>query len=235
MSAAPTLTAEGASNANTSGTLTVTLPAHAANDILILSMSYLGKNSIDPGQIPTPSGWTLINSQIPYANSAPPEPDAWSALFWLRATSSSETNPVCSRGTAWDTGPDTCFGGRAYTISGALTSGTPWDDAQSAGPYDTANQAVAAVTVSGDNRLVIHFYNSEDNNTPGTITGWTAGTADLNTTGLDCGFQTFRKDDINTSTSADAGTAGAPSNSAYQFIGLAFIPTPRFIFWPDGD
>lgn len=218
--AAPTLQAQGATVANTTGSLTVTLPAHQADDILILGAIFWGPNSGAMNNIPTPSGWTQIDFQLQDANDF-----GRLAWFWKRAASSSESNPVISRGGSWDTGADTCFGGRAYVIRGCITTGDPWDAVATAGPYTTANQAFPAVTVSGSERMVVIFGNSQDN-LPFAMTssGWTTGTEDNDPTGTDCAFQTARKDNVSSSTAADAATVSAPAQGIYGFLGISFKP-----------
>lgn len=220
--AAPTLNAEGTTVANTSGSLTVTLPSHAADDILILCLGFWGPNTAgSAADIPTPAGWTQIAGfNVPESGNA----DGKIQWFWLRATSSSMTNPVCSRGASWDTGTDTCFGGRAYGIRGCITTGNPWDATATGGTYTAANGALGAVTVSGAARMVVQFLISLDNQVPGTISGWTAGTDDNDATGTDCDFQTWRKDNVSSSTSADASTVAIPAQGAYAFLGISFKP-----------
>lgn len=220
--AAPTLFAQGSVAAVTTGSLTVTLPSHQADDILLLCVvCWVPNTAGDAAQIPTPAGWALLGTQIGQPAGTR---DGWSAWFWKRATSGAETNPVVSRGASWDTGTDTCFAGRAYTVRGCIATGDPWDAQAGAGPYTTANQAVAAVTVSGTERMVVQFFNSMDNQAAGTISGWTAGTAATTATGTDAGFQTFRKDNVSASTGADASTAAAPAQGAYAYIGISFKP-----------
>jgi len=216
----PVLQAQGVTNANTSGSLTVTLPSHQANDILVLCLGFWGPNTAgSAADIPTPGGWTQFGGlNVPASGNA----DGKMQWFWKRAASSSETNPVCARGASWDTGTDTCFGGRAYTIRNCKTSGTPWADAQVSGPHTAANGALPAIGVTGDHSSIIQFLISLDNQAPGTIGGWTAGTDDNDATGTDCDFQTFRKEDISAGTSADASTVAAPAQGAYGFCGVSF-------------
>lgn len=222
--AAPTLQAQGVTVANTTGSLTVTLAGHQADDILVLGLIIWAPNTALPNNvIPTPSGWTLIGSQVGIGVLG--EETGWLAWFWKRATSGAETNPVCSRGSGWDTGTDTCFGGRAYTIRGCITTGNPWDATASAGPYNTANQAFAAITVSGTERMAVQFGNSTDDAAfVMTSSGWTTGTEDNDPTGTDCDFQTARKDNISSSTSADTATVSAPAQGAYGYMGISFKP-----------
>jgi len=220
--AAPTLQAAGATIANTTGTLTVVLPAHQTDDILILCLSIWAPNSTLPiADIPTPTGWTLIETLTNGLESG------WIAVFWIRATVAGVTNPICLRGALWDTGTDTNFGGRAYVIRGCIVSGDPWDAEIFVGPYTSANQPFAAITVSGSERLVIHFGLITDNlSFSMASSGWTTGTEDNDPAGTDCSFQTARKDNVSSSTSADTATVTAPGQGFYGFLGASFKPPP---------
>lgn len=229
---APTLQAQGAIAAVTTGSLTVTLPAHQADDILVVTLSYWGPNSTDVQNPPAPSGWTFV-ADIPGLSASLIRGRL--NLFWLRATSGAETNPVFTRNTGWDTGTDTNWSGRAYTIRGCVTSGTPWDQAViSSDPgHSVANGAFGAVTVSGVERMVVQFLCSMDDQAAGAApSGWTAGTAVTTTTGTDAGFQTFRKDNVSASTAADASATAAPAAGVYGFFGVSFKP-PQSLMLPN--
>src|SRR5262245_38024280 len=113
--AAPTLQAQGATNAVTTGANAPTIPTHQADDIIIVHAVFWGPNtSGDAAQIPTPSNYNLLGSQIGQPGGTR---DGWSALFWRRVAASGTTVSV-ARGASWDTGTDTCFGARAYVIRG---------------------------------------------------------------------------------------------------------------------
>lgn len=224
--ATPILQAEGATVAVTTGAPSVVIPTHQADDIIIISAVFWGPaTSGDAAQIPTPTGsitYALIGSQT--GQPAAANRDGWSALFWGRADSAGETVTLTA-GASWDTGTDTCYGARAYVIRGCVTTGNPFEFQAAAGPYTTANQAFAALTVSGSERLAVHFGISMDNAAFAmTSSGWTDGTEDDDSTGTDCAFQTVRKSNINTNTAADASTVAAPQQAAYFFYGVVFRP-----------
>jgi hypothetical protein len=222
--AAPMLAAEGSVAAVTSGNLTVTLPAHQANDILVACVvGWVPNTTSGTATLTAPSGWTKAASDTLITSGII---DGEWAIFWRRAASSSETNPTFTRPSGWDTGTDTCFAGRAYVVRGCVTTGDPWDQIAQSPLYSTANGAVPAVTVSGSERTVIQFFVSSDDLSAGSVTGWTAGTAATTTTGTDAGFQTFRKENVSSSTSADASTASAPAQGRYIFFGASFVPAP---------
>lgn len=220
---APILQAQGATNANTTGSNSPTIPTHQANDIIIVAAVFWGPNTAgDAEQIPTPTNYTLLGSQV--GQPAAANRDGWSALFWRRVSGAGTTVTV-TRGASWDTGSDTCFGARAYVIRGCRTTGNPFEDGLNSGPHTAANQAFPVVTVSGSYRLVVQFGNSMDNQTFAmTSSGWTTGTEDNDPAGTDCSFQTARKDSISASTTGDTATVSAPAQGAYAFHGVSFVP-----------
>jgi hypothetical protein len=219
---APTLFAEGSTLLVTSGTLSPTIPTHAANDILVLTVEcWLPATAGDAAEIPTPSGWALVGTQIGQPAGTR---DGWLATFWLRA-SGAGTTVTLTRGASWDDGIDGSYSARAYVIRGCVTSGDPWDAAAQSGPHTASNQAFPAVTVSGSARLVVQFGASMDNASLAmNSTGWTAGIEDDDAGGTDSAFQTALKDNVSSSTSADTATVAAPAQGAYGFYGISFKP-----------
>src|SRR4030067_132886 len=136
----PIVQAEGLTSANTAGSNSPPIPTHQADDILVLSVTYWGPNSAAPGtdvdDVPTPSGWALLGSQVKYPAS--PNSDGVHANFWLRAAGSGTTVTV-TRGAHWDTLADTCFGARVYVIRGCTPTGTPYDAVGQSAAYTAAN------------------------------------------------------------------------------------------------
>jgi hypothetical protein len=198
--------------------LTLTLPSHLTDDILVCLVEVWVPNTPgDAADIPALTGWTKVKG---YADA-----DGELSLFWRRATSNSTANPTFTRGTSWDTGTDGIFAGRAFVIRGCVTTGDPWDDiVHSATPESGPNTAFPAVTVSGSERTVVIFFENLDNSSAGAApSGWTEGTATTSATGTDSGFQTFRKDNVSSSTSADASNVAA-SNIGFLFWGISFKP-----------
>jgi len=220
---APTLQAEGSLNIVTTGTLTLTLPAHQQNDILVCVLNYWLPNTAGAAAvIPNLTGWTKTGS-LQFAAG----PDGEAALFWRRADTNAESNPVFTRGASWDTGVDGQYSGQPFVIRGCYPSGNPWDDFQTSSAITAANGNVPAVTVSGTNRLVMQFFTATDDfTTAPTLTGWTAGTAVESTTGTDTQFMNWRKDNQGSSTTADATTSEAPATGAKVIFGVSFKPMP---------
>ena len=222
--AAPNLQAQGTiATGVTTGVPTITIPTHQADDILIVHLMAWVPNTTTPdaAQIPTPSTWTLLGVQVGQPAASPR--DGWSAVFWKRATGAG-TTVTPTRGSGWDTGTDTCYGGRAYVIRGCKNTGDPFETSSNSGPHTAANQSFAAVTVSGTQRLVTHFGIASDNLAFSMAsTGWTTGTEENNNGGTDSAAQTARKDNQSASTSADAATVTAPTGF-YAFHGVSFLP-----------
>ena len=227
---APTLQAEGALNVVTSASNTPTVPTHQADDILLLAVGYWAPNTtLTTALINTPTGWTRMTAGSAILGLGD-ELDADSELDWLRASGPGTTVTVTT--TDVDTGNDTAFGARVYVIRGCETNGNPFDDAQvsSTTMYTTANQAVPALTVSGPERLAIHFLiKTDDFVTAPTVPGWTAGAQVESTTGTDHSQGSFRKDNVSSNTSADSSTVEAPAAGGYAFFGVSFKPPAAYV------
>jgi hypothetical protein len=219
---APTLQAQGATATGvTSGAPTITIPTHQAGDILVVSViAWVPNTTGDAAEIPTPAGgWANMASQVKTA-------DGLTACFWLRATGAGTTITL-TRGASWDTGTDTCYNGRAYVIRGCASAGNPWDAVATSGPHTAADQSFPAVTVNGAERMVVIFGQSCDNAAFAmSSSGWTDGTEDDDAGGTDSAFQTIRKDNVSSSTSAAAATVSAPAQGIYSFFGVSFAPNP---------
>lgn len=233
---APVLQAQGTIAAVTTDSLTVTLPAHQLNDILIIDNfcwqpNYAGSPDNAP-YMSAPSGWENI-TQLQFAGGSG-NWDWTSRMFWKRAASSAETNPTLTAGTSQDTGADTCWAGRAYVIRNCTTTGTPYGSTDLGNALNIYTQQAAAnisgppLTSESPNSLAIQFFLAMDDSSAGTLSGWTAGTAATTTTGTDGGFQTFRKDNIAAGyIDLSAGTSVAPPNGSVTAMrGIVFLPVP---------
>lgn len=226
--AAPTLQAQGSVAAVDTGSVTPTLPSHQADDILVAQVviwSPATSGHIDA--IPDPSGWTTFaggGNQNPRLIAPADDVDGAIGIWWKRAASGAESDPVFTRGANWSTGAGTCYAARCYVIRGAATGTDPYElytntlRFGASGSYD-------ALTVFGSERLAIQFYGSTDDQSSGAaVSGWTAGTEELTTVGTDAGFQTFRQDNVSSTTSSDNSNASAPAQGAYSFHGIVFVP-----------
>jgi hypothetical protein len=136
--AVPTLvgtwgTKAAAAGASPGGDITPVIPTHQADDILLLACeAEVG------GSIPTPSGGWAHVSGSPQAASG-----SGLAVFWLRATDGSTTNPTV-------TSPGDHNIGAVGVIRGCVTSGDPWDVTAGA----TTGASSSVVTVAGVNTTV---------------------------------------------------------------------------------
>jgi hypothetical protein len=225
---APNFQSQGAINAVTTGDLTLTLPITPnVDDIILASIILYAPATTGAITITPPADWNLVEG--PQIVDGSFNLDARYRLYWKRATAS-ESNPTFVR-TAGGTGASTCFAGRLYIVRGCITTGDPWDEvdvAPNAGsaPYTAANGTMDAVTVLAAERLVMQFVTIADNTSPGTApSGWTAATAVNSGTGSDAGFQTFRQDNVSSTTAAVASTVAATAQG-YCFFGVSFKPPP---------
>lgn len=139
--------------ASTGANVTVTLPAHQADDILLLSVVVRDQNDTI-----TVAGWTQIATVDRGAVSR-----YW--WFWKRAASSAETNPLVAKSTGT---------GNTYavviTYRGAITTGDPWE-VKGTPQTGTADPMVLTgiTTVSADS-LVVAAVAGENNNNNSIIT-----------------------------------------------------------------
>jgi hypothetical protein len=222
---APNLQDQGSISASTSAAPAQSFGTHQADDILIMSAVYWGPNtSGTPADIPLPttSGltWAVLGSQQAIGT------DGKIATFWTRATGAGHAVSL-SQGAGWDTGADTVYAARSYVIRGCETSGDPFDAVAQSAVHTAANGALAAVTVSGSERMVLHFFNHSDNSNTAAhpaASGWTVGTRAASGTGTDAEFNTLRQDNIASSTAADATDAATPAQGGYSFTGVSFKP-----------
>lgn len=201
--AVPTLQAQGTIAAVNNGDLTVTLPTYAAYDIVVVNTVLWAPNTntaLGVGTQQWPAGWNYfydssIGSQI--NESSMSIIYGVYSIVWARATSASSlgTTVTVTRGTNVDTGPDTCWAGRAYVIRGCDPNSIPYEQTLVVGTsISTGNPPLPAVTVLGSERLVVAFMGLADNlSAPTAATGYTVGTAATTTTGTDAGFQTYRR------------------------------------------
>lgn len=141
--------------------VTVTLPAHQANDILLLQVVV---RDVDD-TITWPAGWTQIAIPVDRGVTA----RYWWA--WKRAASGAETNPLVDKSTA--TG-DTYAA--VVNYRGAIAVGDPWEvkGAPQTGAVDP--MVLPGITTLSNNSLVVAAVAGEDNNN-GTIN--TTGTNPL--------------------------------------------------------
>ncbi len=225
--AVPTLQAEGAlASGNGGSSITAVLPAHQADDILVLCVTYWGPNTTgDAAAIPTPTNWSLFQSQNVWPSSG--EINGRFATFIRRASSGSTADPVCGLGAGWDSGTDCRHHARAYVIRGVTTVTSPtafdWDIG---GPWSNANRAMGSVSAqTQDMVLAINFGMSMDDTTLGTApAGWTAGTEVSTSTGTGGRQRSFTKQFDNGQSGSPTSSAAATTHGGYFFQAIYFVP-----------
>ena len=212
----------------TTGNLTVNLPAYIANDIVVITtVGYVPNGlSTNVNTQTLASPWTKYSPDVVVLDGSN-RIDSEHAFWWARATSVNSLGASVSitRPTGWDTGTDTVWAGRAYVIRGCRTTGDPFDALVATAPSAAANPTLPAVTVNGNDRLVIAFYVASDNvQAPTAATGYTPQTALTTNTGTDAGFQSYT-DLTNTTVSAVTPTGGATTAQNFQvYFSASFAP-----------
>jgi len=145
--APPAYQAFSAIAASTGANVTVTLPAHQADDIFLLSVVVR-----DQDDTITVAGWTQIATVDRGAVSR-----YW--WFWKRAASASETNPLVNKSTG--TG-DTYAA--VITYRGAVTTGDPWEVKGTPQTSTADPVALTGITTLTADSLVVAAVAGEDNN-----------------------------------------------------------------------
>lgn len=160
---APTFVSASAISATAVGdsSITITLSAHQANDIILL-MCWI--RDVDD-TMTTPSGWTAVTG-TPFDRGS----SARYWLFWIRAASSAESDPICERSTA-----DGDFYGAAAVYRGAITTGDPWEVVGTPTTGTGDPSGIGTITPVIDEELVVVPVGGEDNNNAGISTSCVSG------------------------------------------------------------
>ena len=191
--------------------VTVTLPTHTTNDILIVAALNDGGTTMTTAT----SGWASIVGIDSTDNAR------W---FWKRAASGAETSPVIE-----STSSDVFC--TAWCLRGCITTGNPWDVFDTANALATAAAEVTAptITTTGTDRLVCIFAVINDDTawtTAPPLSGWTLPTnGDITTaSGTDARmvavYQTQAAAGDNTANSV--GTIS--TTETWATLKIAFIP-----------
>jgi len=145
--AAPTWQASSAIAASTGADVTVTLPAHVANDILLLQVVVRDVNDT----ITWPTGWTQI-ATVDRGTTA----RYWWA--WRRAASAAEPNPLVNKNTTT---------GNTYaavtTYRGAITTGDPWEVKGTPNTSTAAGHVLNGITTLTAESLIVASLCGENN------------------------------------------------------------------------
>ncbi len=128
---------------------TVTLPAHAANDIFLLATIVRSNTAT----VATPAGWTQIGTPTVRSTVATYQ------FFWKRAAGSAETNPLINR-----TGTTGDVYAAVITYRGAITTGDPWEVKGTVATGTTDPSVITGITTLTADSLVVVAVAGEDNN-----------------------------------------------------------------------
>lgn len=134
---------------------TVTLPAHAANDILLLATIVRSNTAT----VATPAGWTQIGTPTVRSTVATYQ------FFWKRAASGAETNPLINR-----TGTTGDVYAAVIVYQGAITTGDPWEVKGTAQTGTTDPSVFTGITTLTANSLVVVAVAGENDNNASIIT-----------------------------------------------------------------
>lgn len=160
------------------------------------------------------TGWTEIQEFFVDVGTNAINIRAW----WYRVSGSPPTMPSVDHADI-----DNQIAAQVFAYSGCITTGTPWEDADSTGNASQTSLPGVAVTTSGPDRLVVEFFFENDDRTSAPDTGWTensestiAGPPDV----------AIFADSI---VKASAGTQTAPTRTIalaedYAVIGFALLP-----------
>lgn len=150
--ATPAIIAQGnfvASTANDFGDfIDVTLPAHQADDILVLVCEYY-PSPASPIQPSAPSGWTAT-SGLTYDNKDRVVTGESVHVWWWRRAVNSATPPprIVRQNATGAANSDTHLSGCAFVVRGCITAGDPFEGRNHQGDYSGTGGAVDAPPVT---------------------------------------------------------------------------------------
>lgn len=217
--AVPTFVGAGAIVGDASGpaSTTPTPPTHVADDILIAAAYNQGV-----AMTTATGGWTSIASVGGGLHDA-----EW---WWARAAGAGTAGPTITA-TATDQWAI------CYAIRGCITTGTPFEDATTAGDASTSETTPdsAEVTTTGDDRLVVSIVNIMTD--PGWSSGWppsgwTADDSQTDITGVDSQFSFMSRAEASATTVSAAVFGTLAFAAPWASLTLAFIPAPPAVI-PD--
>lgn len=123
---------------------TVTLPTHAADDIILL---FVETQAGEAAVVNTPAGYVAVADSPQSTGSGGTSTTL--SVFWARAASASETNPEIE-GTALN--HVIAF---AASFSGCITSGNPWNVTSGGATTGTTTKTMTGDTTTVDDCLVV--------------------------------------------------------------------------------
>lgn len=219
--AAPTVLASANTNpGGTGSTLTVTLPTHAANDLLVIMVQNTGNVTWT-----IPAGWTLIDQRT-VGTASTGIVGTW---FAKKASSSSETNPACTLGAT------VTRAAIAWTVRGADVEGPFTLPEYSARGFatGTANPVrPPTVTTLAPEMLVLHGYGSRTATNAPDPSLYTqdqevviSGTLTLN----------GARQTITAAQTSLANQDASPTSGVRWAAGILCIPSPDYVYYRSGS
>lgn len=208
----------GHGDTNPTTACTVTLPATAANDILILQVINGGANAaLTPGGTYNGSAWAAIGTNAGWTSG-------WGGLWWSRCTGNHATQTVAF------TGATDSISAAVTLVTGAITTGNPYDtniseETEAAG----ANVSLAAFDTTVANTLVFFTWSIDDNLLVSSPTKGGSAMGNLSSKvssgGADSGVGNASLAQAGTGTTgAFAGTLTAGTNQGKLLKGFALKP-----------
>lgn len=213
--ASPTWQANGSPTATaTLSTRTPTLPAHAADDILVVMAIHNGAANLSIA-----AGWTdLVGAPEGNLNMS-------TGIWWKRAASGAETNPLVTSTVAADA--SNVLTANSFNIRGCITTGDPYEaGAFSGSPVSSVSPASTAITTLGADRLAVCFGFFDANTSISSIppATWTTEEDVTTATGGTAAYRIIGKD-IAAAALVPSVTVGTLSTARYwRTLTVAFIP-----------
>lgn len=138
-----------AAAANAGADPTVTLPAHAENDILLLATVVRSNTAT----VATPAGWTQIGSPTVRGTTATYQ------FFWIRAGTTTVTDPLIDR-----TGTTGDVYAAVINYRNATSIGDPWEVKGTVTTGTADPSVITGITTLTNDSLVVVAVPGEDNN-----------------------------------------------------------------------
>jgi hypothetical protein len=210
-------TLAASTDASSPYTVTPTLPAHQAGDILVVCAAKNDAATLTCGT----SGWAAVTGAAAQSNA-----NFSSAWFWKRAASGAETNPTVTSSSTG--GTNAGIYATAFRIRGAATSGEPFEDATLNGsPTSSTTPAGSTVTTTGADRLVLAVAQVDDDPAPSSgfpPSGWDEVTSQRSTTGGDYSILAISKEAASAGDVAGATIATLPGADYWRTLTVAVLP-----------
>lgn len=209
-------------NQDTATSISPTYPAGIQSDDVAILTVLATDSSSSPGSqtVTTPAGWTLIRA-IPQT-TIPSIVTSYGGIYWKRLTGSESGSVAVSISETSNTYPV----GAAITVwRGVLSSGTPVEGDAHRVNGATTSQNANAVTTTGNNRMVLSFYQGCLTGSTGTPTAPATEVFDMNDTtggGGQCNFSGYYK--LAPTSGAQTAINRTAGSSGFLSVSVALIP-----------